>query len=462
MKETKPGKILIIDDNEDLLTAAKIFLKRHFGQIDTETNPNLLPILIVNEQYDVILLDMNFTKDVSSGQEGFYWLDRILELDSSAVVVLITAYGDVNTAVRAIKEGATDFVLKPWENEKLLATLNSALQLRRSKLEVDQLKNQQQQLYQDLDRKFKDIIGQSPAMEKVFETIERVAVTDANVLILGENGTGKELIARAIHRNSKRHREAFVGVDLGSITATLFESELFGHKKGSFTDAKEDRAGRFEQANKGTLFLDEIGNLPLPLQAKLLAALQNREVTRVGANKAIPVNIRLISATNMPIHNMVYDNSFRQDLLYRINTIEITLPPLRERLEDIPHLANHFIDVYSKKYNKEIRKAGEALVKRMQKYHWPGNIRELQHSIERAVIMTNHSVLQPEDLFMQKQLAPEKQEELVSLDHLNIEDVEKILIRKALQKHNGHITRAAEELGLTRSSLYRRLERYGL
>ncbi len=462
MKETKPGKILIIDDNEDLLTAAKIFLKRHFGQIDTETNPNLLPILIVNEQYDVILLDMNFTKDVSSGQEGFYWLDRILELDSSAVVVLITAYGDVNTAVRAIKEGATDFVLKPWENEKLLATLNSALQLRRSKLEVDQLKNQQQQLYQDLDRKFKDIIGKSPAMEKVFETIERVAVTDANVLILGENGTGKELIARAIHRNSKRHREAFVGVDLGSITATLFESELFGHKKGSFTDAKEDRAGRFEQANKGTLFLDEIGNLPLPLQAKLLAALQNREVTRVGANKAIPVNIRLISATNMPIHNMVYDNSFRQDLLYRINTIEITLPPLRERIEDIPHLANHFIDLYSKKYNKEIRKAGEALVKRMQKYHWPGNIRELQHSIERAVIMTNHSVLQPEDLFMQKQLAPEKQEELVSLDHLNIEDVEKILIRKALQKHNGHITRAAEELGLTRSSLYRRLERYGL
>jgi transcriptional regulator with PAS, ATPase and Fis domain len=251
-------------------------------------------------------------------------------------------------------------------------------------------------------------------------------------------------------------------VDLGSITSTLFESELFGHKRGSFTDAKEDRAGRFEQANKGTLFLDEIGNLPLPLQSKLLAALQNREVTRVGANKATPVNIRLISATNMPIHSMVYENTFRQDLLYRINTIEITLPPLRERLEDIPHLANHFIEVYSKKYNKEIRKAGEALIKRMQKYHWPGNIRELQHSIERAVIMTSHGVLQPEDLFMQKQLSPEKQEELVSLDHLNIEDVEKILIRKALQKHNGHITRAAEELGLTRSSLYRRLERYGL
>jgi DNA-binding NtrC family response regulator len=462
MKEQKNGKILIVDDNEDLLKAAKIFLKRHFAQVDTESNPGLLPILMVNEQYDVIMLDMNFTKDVSSGQEGFYWLDRILELDSSAVVVLITAYGDVNTAVKAIKEGATDFVLKPWENEKLLATLNAALQLRQSKMEVNQLKNQQQQFFEDMDSKFKDIIGQSPAMVKVFETIERVAATDANVLILGENGTGKELIARAIHRNSKRHREAFVGVDLGSITSTLFESELFGHKKGAFTDAKEDRAGRFEQAHKGTLFLDEIGNLPLALQSKLLAALQNREITRVGGNKAIPVNIRLISATNMPIHNMVYENKFRQDLLYRINTIEITLPALRERLEDIGILANHFIDIYSKKYNKEIRKASEALIKRMQKYHWPGNIRELQHSIERAVIMTTHSVLQPEDLFTQKHQVPEKQEEMVSLDHLNIEDVEKILIRKALQKHNGHITRAAEELGLTRSSLYRRLERYGL
>ncbi|WP_114752107.1 sigma-54-dependent transcriptional regulator [Pleomorphovibrio marinus] len=462
MKEQNPGKILIVDDNEDLLKAAKIFLKRHFYQVDTETNPGLLPILMVNEQYDVIMLDMNFTKDVSSGQEGFYWLDRILELDSSAVVVLITAYGDVNTAVRAIKEGATDFVLKPWENEKLLATLHAALQLRQSRMEISQLKDQQQQIFQDIDSKFKDIIGQSPSMVKVFETIERVAGTDANVLILGENGTGKELIARAIHRNSKRHREAFVGVDLGSITSSLFESELFGHKKGAFTDAKDDRIGRFEQANKGTLFLDEIGNLPLALQSKLLAALQNREVTKVGANKTVPINIRLISATNMPVHTMVYENKFRQDLLYRINTIEVTLPPLRERLEDIPLLADHFIEVYAKKYNKDIRKAGEALIKRMQKYHWPGNIRELQHSIERAVIMTTRGVLQPEDLFMQKHQTPEKQEDLVSLDHLNIEDVEKILIRKALQKHNGHITRAAEELGLTRSSLYRRLERYGL
>ena len=348
MNEQRIGKILIVDDNEDLLKAAKIFLKRHFAQVDTETNPDLLPILTHNENYDVILLDMNFTKDVSSGQEGFYWLDRILELDPSAVVVLITAYGDVNLAVKAIKEGATDFVLKPWENERLLATLNSALQLRQKKLEVNLLRDQKQTLQQDIDNKFKDIIGQSPAMQKVFETIERVAATDANVLILGENGTGKELVARAIHRHSKRRREAFVGVDLGAITTTLFESELFGHKKGSFTDAKEDRAGRFEQAHKGTLFLDEIGNLPINMQSKLLAALQNRQVTRVGANKATEVDIRLISATNMPVYNMVYDNSFRQDLLYRINTIEITLPPLRERVEDIPLLADHFISYYSK------------------------------------------------------------------------------------------------------------------
>jgi DNA-binding NtrC family response regulator len=460
--ENKKGKILIIDDNEDLLKAAKIFLKRHFAQVYTETNPDLIPMLLANEMFDVVLLDMNFKKDVSSGQEGFYWLDRILQIDSSAVVVLITAYGDVNLAVKAIKEGATDFILKPWENEKLLATLHAALQLRNSKLEVNELKTREQQIYMDLDRKYKDIIGNSAVMQKVFETIDRVAKTDANVLILGENGTGKELIARAIHRNSGRASGPFVGVDLGSITASLFESEFFGHKKGSFTDAREDRVGRFEQAHKGTLFLDEIGNIPLALQAKLLAALQNRQITRVGANQPINVDIRLISATNMAINEMVNTQQFRQDLLYRINTIEIKLPPLRERTEDIPLLTNHFIEHYAKKYNKEVRKAGEPLLKRMEKYHWPGNIRELQHSIERAVIMSNKPILQPEDLFLNKGNMAEKASEMVSLEHLNIEDVERILIRKALQKHNGHITKAADELGLTRSSLYRRMDKYGL
>jgi DNA-binding NtrC family response regulator len=460
MRQPNNGKILIIDDNEDLLKAAKIFLRRHFTKVDTETNPDLLPILLHNEQYDVVMLDMNFTKEVSSGQEGFYWLDRVLQMDSSAVVILITAYGDINLAIKAIKEGATDFVLKPWDNDKLLATLNASLQLRHSKLEVVDLKNQQKLLYDDLDSRFKDIIGQSPVMQKVFDTIQKVAATDANVLILGENGTGKELIARAIHRNSKRYREAFVSVDLGAISPNLFESELFGHKKGAFTDARDDRTGRFEQASKGTLFLDEIGNIPLASQAKLLAVLQNRVVTKVGSNQAKEINIRLISATNMPLNDMITKNSFRQDLLYRLNTIEIQLPPLRERLEDIPLLADHFIKLYAKKYHKEIRKAGDPLIKRMQKYSWPGNIRELQHGIERAVIMSNQHVLQPEDMFFQT--TGDRSEETVSLDHLNIEDVERILIRKALQKHNGHITNAAQELGLTRSSLYRRLEKYGL
>ncbi|MGB5926769.1 MAG: sigma 54-interacting transcriptional regulator, partial [Cyclobacteriaceae bacterium] len=285
-----PGKILIVDDNQDVLSAARLFLKRHFTSIDIENNPEAIPALMSNEQYDVILLDMNFTKDVSSGHEGFFWLDRILAIDPSAVVVLITAYGDVQMAVRAIKEGASDFVLKPWENEKLLATMMSAMRLRRSKAEVADLKDKQKQISADIDYRYLDILGKSAPMQKVFETIERVAGTDANVLILGENGTGKELVARAIHRRSQRKDEVFINVDLGAITESLFESELFGHTKGSFTDAKEDRAGRFEVASGGTLFLDEIGNLSLPLQAKLLSAIQGRQVTRVGSNKSREVD----------------------------------------------------------------------------------------------------------------------------------------------------------------------------
>ena len=338
--EQKLGKILIVDDNEDLLKAARMYLKRHFAQVDTEKNPEALPALMNNEDYDVILLDMNFTKDVSSGSEGYYWLERILQLDPSAVVVLITAYGDIQMAVKAIKAGATDFVLKPWENEKLLATLYSAMRLRESRDVIETLKIKNHEINQALNERYSEIIGQSSAMQKIFQTIDRVAKTDANVLILGENGTGKELIARAIHRNSARKNENFASVDLGSITETLFESELFGHKKGSFTDAKEDRAGRFELANSGTLFLDEIGNLSLPLQAKLLTVIQNRKVSRVGSNKDTPIDIRLICATNMPLYEMVKENRFRQDLLYRINTIEIEIPALRDRFEDIPLLAS--------------------------------------------------------------------------------------------------------------------------
>lgn len=461
MSENKQGKILIVDDNEDLLKAAKMFLKRHMVQVDIEKNPEAIPALMSNDNYDVILLDMNFTKDVSSGSEGYFWLEKILQIDPSAVVVLITAYGDVQMAVKAIKAGATDFVLKPWENEKLLATLFSAMRLRESRDEVHTLRIKNQEFNQVQNEKYSDIIGTSPAMGKIFATIDRVAHTDANVLILGENGTGKELIARAIHRNSPRKNESFVSVDLGSITETLFESELFGHKKGAFTDAKEDRPGRFEMAHGGTLFLDEIGNLSMPLQAKLLTVLQNRKVSRVGANKETPVDIRLICATNMPLYDMVKENRFRQDLLYRINTIEIEIPSLRDRMEDIPLLANHFLKQYSGKYQKNISKISEAAMARMHKHPWPGNIRELQHSLERAIILSNSSVLQPEDFNFTVGAAKESEQNL-SLDQYNLDEVEKLLIRKVLKKYNGNITQAASELGLTRSSLYRRLEKHGL
>jgi len=443
-----------------LLKAAKMHLKRHFAQVDTEKNPEALPALMNNEDYDVILLDMNFTKDVSSGSEGYYWLERILQLDPSAVVVLITAYGDIQMAVKAIKAGATDFVVKPWENEKLLATLYSAMRLRESRDVIESLKIKNHEINQALNERYSEIIGQSNAMQKIFQTIDRVAKTDANVLILGENGTGKEVIARAIHRNSARKNENFASVDLGSITETLFESELFGHKKGSFTDAKEDRAGRFELANNGTLFLDEIGNLSLPLQAKLLTVLQNRKVSRVGSNKDTPIDIRLICATNMPLYEMVKENRFRQDLLYRINTIEIEIPALRERFEDIPLLANHFLKHYASKYDKNVTKISEGAMARMHKHPWPGNIRELQHAIERAIILSGGSVLQPEDFNFAP--AASKDDGQLALEQYNLEEVEKLLIRKVLKKYNGNITQAASELGLTRSSLYRRLEKYGL
>jgi DNA-binding NtrC family response regulator len=459
--EQKHGKILIVDDNEDLLKAAKMHLKRHFVQVDIEKNPEAIPVLMNNEDYDIILLDMNFTKDVSSGSEGYYWLEKILQIDPSAVVVLITAYGDIQMAVKAIKAGATDFVLKPWENEKLLATLFSAMRLRETRDEVETLKIKNQEINLAMNDRYSEIIGQSATMQRIFQTIDRVAKTDANVLILGENGTGKELIARAIHRNSSRQKENFASVDLGSITETLFESELFGHKKGSFTDAKEDRPGRFEMANNGTLFLDEIGNLSMPLQAKLLTVLQNRKVSRVGANKETPINIRLICATNLPLYDMVKENRFRQDLLYRINTIEIEIPSLRDRLEDIPLLANHFLKYYSEKYGKIISKISEGAMTRMHKHPWPGNIRELQHAIERAVILSNGNVLQPEDFNFSASSNKEESSQL-SLEQYNLEEVEKLLIRKVLKKYNGNITQAAAELGLTRSSLYRRLEKHGL
>lgn len=454
------GKILIIDDNEDLLFAAKMLLKKHAKEVMIEKDPRRIPFLISNNSYDVILLDMNFREDTTSGKEGFYWLKQIKEIDPKAVVILITAFGDVEMAVQALKEGATDFILKPWQNEKLIATLSSAIKLKESYNEVDKLQKKQKQLQTDLKKPYADIIGSSASMKNIFSIIDKVAQTDANILILGENGTGKELIARAIHERSLRKDEIFVGVDMGSITESLFESELFGHKRGAFTDAKEDRAGRFEVADNGTLFLDEIGNLSMPLQSKLLTVLQKREVTRIGTNKSIPVDIRLICATNMHVHEMVMENSFRQDLLYRINTVEIFLPPLRERHDDIPVLANHFLKSYSQKYRKNFTGFTSSAMDLLQRYGWPGNIRELQHAIERAIIMAEGTELDSRDFFfLSAKPASEKAPTAVTL---NLDDMERSTIQRAIDKNGGNISKAAKELGLTRASLYRRLEKYGL
>ncbi|MGD8426693.1 MAG: sigma-54 dependent transcriptional regulator [Balneolaceae bacterium] len=459
MTEKKSSHILVVDDDDDVLQAAKLFLKQHVAKVDTEKKPRSIPNLIKNNNYDVVLLDMNFTEDVSSGREGFQWLQRILEIDPSLAVVLITAYGDVEKAVKAIKLGATDFVLKPWQNEKLLATVNSALNLTYSRRQVDVLKTQQKQLSAEIDQHYQDIIGRSPAMNKVFQTIEKVAKTDANVLITGENGTGKELVARALHRRSNRSENVFISVDMGAVPENLFESELFGHEKGAFTDAKEARAGRFEIASGGTLFLDEIGNLPLQLQPKLLSAIETRKVMRVGSNKPKNIDIRLICATNESLQDLVQKQEFRQDLLYRINTIEIQLPPLRERTEDIPLLADHFLKEYAQKYEKNIQTLSEPALNKLKGYGWPGNVRELQHAVERAVIMTDHTIVQPEDFLL---TSMGEDEPAMVFDDYNLEEVEKTVIRKALDKHNGNISKSAEELGLTRASLYRRMEKYDL
>ena len=453
------GKILVVDDDEDVLQAARLYLKQHITEIHTEKDPQNIPSLLANTNYDLILLDMNFTRDVSSGQEGFHWLGKILQLDPSAVVIMITAFGDVELAVRAIKEGATDFVLKPWQNEKLLATISSGMNLRKSRTQVASLRSREKQLSADLDHQFHDFIGVAPNIREVFETIEKVARTDANVLILGESGTGKELVAREIHRQSSRADEVFMSVDMGALTETLFESELFGHKKGAFTDAREDRAGRFEMATGGSLFLDEIGNLPSPLQAKILTALENRAVTRIGSNTPIPIDVRLISATNMDVYGMVTENSFRQDLLYRINTVEIKLPPLRERQEDIPLLIEHFLILFARKYNKPRKRVTSPAMARLEKYQWPGNVRELQHVVERAVIMSDTDSLGAEDFLL---VAPAAKREGLVFDDYNLGEVEKAVVRKALSKHHGNVSQAARELGLTRTSLYRRMQKHGL
>lgn len=449
----KNASILIVDDDPDVLTAVRLLLKTEAKEVVTEKNPENLRHHLARDQFDLILLDMNFNSSINTGNEGIFWLKEIRKLKPAMSVVMITAYGDIDLAIRSLKEGAADFVVKPWHNEKLLGTIKDILRQHNGKagklptLSADSIIG-------------KELIGESEAMQEIFHKIEKIAPTDANILILGENGTGKDLIAKAIHQHSLRKDKAYVKVDVGALTETLFESELFGHKKGAFTDAREDRPGRFESASGGTLFLDEIGNIPLHLQAKLLSALQNRTITRLGSNEAIPVDIRLICATNLPLVELANENRFRKDLIYRINTVEIIVPPLRNRGEDIMLLARHFGNIYSSKYMKPQPEFDEKAIEKLRNHQFPGNVRELQYIIERAVIMADSNLLEAKDLIFSpietsSDLAENQAETTLSV-------VEKNTILKVIEKHSGNITKAAKELGLTRTALYRRLNKYDI
>lgn len=453
----KSGKILVIDDNKNVLSALRILLDTYFEEVTLLSTPNMLLTALKEKNPDVILLDMNFSAGINTGNEGLYWLSEIKKVDAELPVVLFTAYADIELAVKALKEGASDFVVKPWDNTKLLATLNAALSLRLSRKEVKKLKEKQNVLNHELNKEDDICWGESHLMQDLLNIITKVAKTDANILITGENGTGKELIARKIHHLSRRADETLVTVDLGAITETLFESELFGHTKGAFTDARADRAGKFEAADKGTLFLDEIGNLSYTLQAKLLTVLQSRQIVRVGSNTPIPVDIRLISATNRDLFKSVHDNEFREDLLYRINTIQIEVPALRQRREDIRPLAEFFLRRFAKKYNKSEMHLSNKAISKLEEYSWPGNVRELQHAVEKAVILSEGIEIQPNDFYMR---TVEEKKDVI--DAITIEEMEKLLIEKALSKHEGNISVVASQLGITRPTLYNKMKKYNL
>lgn len=449
----KNASILVIDDDTDVLTAVRLLLKTEAREVVTEKNPENIRWQLSKQSFDVILLDMNFTSSINTGNEGIFWLRKIREFRSDAAVIMITAYGDIDLAVRSLKEGAADFVVKPWHNERLIDTIREALRRKGGKPAGTSLLKTESVIGTEL-------IGESEPMREIFFKIEKIAPTDANILILGENGVGKDLIAKAIHQHSLRADKPFVKVDVGALTESLFESELFGHKKGAFTDAREDRIGRFEAANTGTLFLDEISNISLHQQAKLLTVLQNRLVTRLGTNDAIPIDIRLICATNVPLSDLANENRFRKDLVYRINTVEIVVPPLRKRGSDIILLAKHFSRIYSNKYMKPGLEFDEKAMEKLLHYHYPGNIRELQYTIERAVIMCDGAVLQARDLiFSPIESAPAEAPEPAEL---KLSAIEKNTILRVIEKHNGNITKAAKELGLTRTALYRRLSKYDI
>ncbi len=453
--EMKTGKILIVDDNKSALSALNLLLQYQFEEVICLSNPNLILAELGKKDFDAALLDMNFSAGLNTGNEGLYWLREIKKHSPQTEVVMITAYGDVELAVNALKQNAADFVLKPWDNEKLIATLKAAIKLRQSHQKVKTLQARESFLKGEL-QKDQDFIARSKVMQKVLKMVEKVAATNANVLISGENGSGKELIAQQIHRLSARKDEMLMSVDMGAIPETLFESELFGYHKGAFTDAKDDKLGKFQLADKGTLFLDEIGNVPMHLQSKLLVALESRTVFPIGSTKPVMVDIRLVAATNANLEKMVAEGSFRQDLLYRLNTIQITLPPLREREEDIELLASHFLKIFQKKYDKSGIRLGSQAIKKLNNYHWPGNVRELRHTIEKAVILAESEVLKPSDFDLQAVSAKS------TGDMPSLSTMEKELIINALDRYEGNLSQIAEKLGISRQTLYNKMKRYEL
>ena len=452
------GTVLIVDDNESVVDSLTLFLKRKVAKVISINAPEEISGILQKEYIDVILLDMNYESADNLGEEGLFWLNEIKKSYPDQVVIMITAYGDVELAVEALQMGASNFILKPWDNEKLYATIANCIELSKSRKEVSALKSQQDQLKQNYNNKYQDILGHSSVMREVFRTIEKVAPTEANVLILGENGTGKELVAREIHKQSKRKNDIFMSIDMGTITESIFESELFGYKKGAFTDAKEDKTGRLILANGGTLFLDEIGNLSQTMQAKLLTVIQNRELVPVGGSQPIPIDIRLICATNQNVHDMVANNTFREDLLYRINTIQIELPPLRLRGDDIVLIANYYLHKYSERYGKKNLSFNSSAVERLMEYHWPGNIRELSHAVERAVIMSEENIIPPGDLIVQKS------DQTIKFGDkpLSLSDAEKIVIANAIKRNKGNLSAVSKELGIVRQTLYRKIKDYNL
>ncbi len=458
MKSVRSGKVLVVDDDKDVLFTAALVLKGLCEKVDTLDRPWLIPEYLKSDKYDVVLLDMNFSKGITSGREGLEWLGKIQKIDPEICVLTTTAYGEINLAVQAMKNGAVDFIIKPWNREQLITSIRNVIELKEQK-KCPKVSEKRSGASDPKSTTYPEIICRSKSMSQVLDMIKAVAPTDANVLILGENGTGKEVAAWALHNASPRKNRSFVHVDLGAIPETLFEAELFGHKRGAFTDAKEDRAGRFETASEGTLFLDEIGNLSLPLQAKILTAVQNRSVVRIGSNHPLSVNVRLISATNMPLYKMAESFEFRQDLLYRINTVEINIPPLRERKEDIGPLTDYYLKRFSEKYGKSGLGIDNNALKRIEEYDWPGNIRELSHAIERAVILCKKEKLATDDFIFKTRLSPFLQAEEQSI---RVEDYEKKAITAALNKHHSNLSKAADELGIARSTLYRKISHFGI